>query len=66
MAPMKTMALAIGGKTDYKIVVSSSCSPSENHAANELKRYLNAITNADYDLVMDRVGKDEKEINRRK
>jgi len=62
MKVMKTITLAKGGKTDYRIVVSRSCSSSENHAANELKYYLNAMTNADYDLVTDRVDQEEKEI----
>ncbi|MBO3803642.1 MAG: hypothetical protein JTT11_07220, partial [Candidatus Brockarchaeota archaeon] len=59
---MEAITLAKDGKTDYNIVVSSSCSASERHAAVELKIFLNAISSADFNLVDDKEKETESEI----
>jgi len=39
--------LAKAGRTDYTIVISAGASPSEKHAAQELRAFLKKITGAD-------------------
>ena len=59
---METITLVKGGKTDYRIVISRSCSASERYAAIELKHFLNLISSADFDVVDDSTKATEKEI----
>ncbi|MBI4025257.1 MAG: DUF4838 domain-containing protein [Verrucomicrobia bacterium] len=46
--------LVNNGKTDYTIVLSNKASPSERHAANELRRFLKAIAGVELPIVTDR------------
>jgi len=47
------ICLANNRKTDYTIVISASASPSISHAAHELKRFLEEITGARYNIALD-------------
>ena len=56
------LILAENGETDYRIVISHNASPSEKHAANELKHFLRSISGTDIPVVTDEEEIDEKEI----
>ena len=59
----KTLALAAGGETDYRIVVAAAASDAETTAAAKLKTYLEEITGADFAIVTDDAAVGEKEIS---
>lgn len=46
MKSEKRLILADNGQTDYQIVISDSATPSERHAAEEMKYYLKEISGA--------------------
>ena len=47
------LVIADKGVSDYTIVVSEAASPSENHAAEELRYFLKEISGADLPIVTD-------------
>ena len=47
----KQLTLASGGKTDYRLVISESCSAPEKLAAAQLHEYLKKITGADFPIL---------------
>ena len=52
-AAEKTLTLAAGGATDYRIVVSADASAAERTAADTLADYLAQITGADFPVAED-------------
>ena len=48
----KTM-LSKHGSTEFRIVVARDAIPAERHAAEELKRFLEEMTGADYPIYFD-------------
>lgn len=59
---MKPLVLARNSKSDYRIIVSKSCSSSEDHGANELRHYLSLVSGARFDVANDEVQQADKEI----
>jgi hypothetical protein len=59
---MNEIVLAKDDGTEYPIVISRHCSPSEKHSANDLRYYLRAISNANFYLVTDQAEQANKEI----
>jgi hypothetical protein len=47
------LELAIGGRTDYVIVVARDASPSERHGAQELARFLKEMSGADFRVLQE-------------
>ena len=56
------LTLSSSGGTDYSIVVSANASEVEKTATNELKKYLDKITSASFEIVDDTAPAREKEI----
>jgi len=56
------MQLACNGSTDYRIVVSQEASPSERYAAEELQRFLAAISGATLPIISDAAEPRERSI----
>ena len=52
-APAGEIALAVGAKTDYVIVIPDSPTTQEQKAAEELQQWVGEMTGADYALVSD-------------
>ena len=51
---MSELVIADKGVSNYAIVVSENASPSQNHAAEELKYFLKEISGADLPIVTDK------------
>jgi len=62
MVVREKITIAENGRSDYKIVVSREASPSERHAAEELRGFLKEMTGADLPILTDEVGMNGKEI----
>jgi hypothetical protein len=62
MTVRERITIAEGGRSDYKIVISRDASPSEKHAAEELKGFLKQMTGADLPILTDDAEMGEKEI----
>ena len=56
------LVLAENGKSDYKIVLADSASPSTKYGAEELQRFLEQITGVKLPIVSDQQPKGPKEI----
>ena len=56
------LVIADGGKSNWRIVISNEASPSEKHAAKELKRFLNEISGAALAIVTDETPVSNNEI----
>jgi hypothetical protein len=56
------LTLASKGKTDYQIVVPAAAIPSERYAAEELQKYLEKMTGAQFPIVTDKEKARSKEI----
>lgn len=56
------MIIAENGKSDYKIVISESASPSEKHGAIELQNFLKDISGSEISIVLDTEPLSSKEI----
>ncbi len=50
------------GKTDYRIVIGTEASESEQWAATELQKYLSQISGADFNIVDDKSDISDREI----
>ncbi len=62
MAVREKITIAENGRSDYKIVVSREASPSERHAAEELRGFLKEMTGADLPILTDDAEMSGKEI----
>ena len=58
----KTLTLASGGATDYRIVVAAGAAPAEQTAADTLADYLRRITGASFPVVTDAAPAAGKEL----
>lgn len=60
--PPAPLVLADGGRSEYRIVVSRDASPSERHAAEELRHFLREISGAEIPVADDKAAAAAREI----
>ena len=58
----KELTLAENGKTDYKIVIAAKPAKQIKYAAQEMSKFLNEITGAEFKIVSDKEAKGKYEI----
>ena len=61
--PAAEIVLAVGGETDYVIVIPASPTTQEQKAAEELQQWLGEMTGAEFPVVSDAQPPREKEIS---
>ncbi len=61
--PAGEIALAVGGETDYVIVIPAQPTTQEQKAAEELQKWIGQMTGADYEIVSDAVAAIPTEIS---
>ena len=61
--PAHEIALAVGGQTDYAIVIRASATTQEQKAAEELSHWLAEMTGTEFPVVSDAAAPQNKEIS---